>query len=127
MSEPLPEIQVPPGSWATPDEIRRRWASAPMDDELLVQMMTAAQSQLENYVANRLARYVDTDGQLVIPEDVLARWREALALQVRANGQALDRDGDVLGFGDGFGIRVRPLGGDVKALMRPKRGMPVIR
>ena len=102
-------------TWATLEDVRARWADAPLDDDLLGEMMLAAHEQLLEY-APTLA---DTDP---IPQ----RYVEAEVLQTRALGQAQDRDGDVIGFGDGFAVRVRPLGAEVRSLLRPKRGKPVI-
>lgn len=105
-----------PSSWATLGQVHARWADAPMDAELLGQMLDAAHEQVSTYAP-------------VLPEGapVPQRYIEAEVLQVRALGQSQDRDGDVLGFGDGFAVRVRPLGEDVKALLRPRRGKPYVR
>lgn len=102
-------------TWATLEDVRARWADAPLDDDLLGEMLLAAHEQLLEYAPAQ----VEGDP---IPQ----RYIEAEALQVRAIGQAQDRDGDVLGFGDGFAVRVRPLGAEVRSLLRPKRGTPVI-
>lgn len=102
-------------TWATLEEVRLRWADAPLDDVLLGEMMQAAHEQLLVYAP-------------ALPEgaEVPQRYVEAEALQTRALGQAQDRDGDVIGFGDGFAVRVRPLGAEVRALLRPRHGTPVI-
>jgi hypothetical protein len=103
-------------TWATLEDVRARWADAPLDDVLLGEMLLAAHEQLLEYAPTPL------DDLAPVPQ----RYIEAEALQVRAIGQAQDRDGDVLGFGDGFAVRVRPLGAEVKSLLRPKRAKPVI-
>jgi hypothetical protein len=102
-------------TWATLEDVRARWADAPLDDVLLGEMLLAAHEQLVEYAP-----------AIVEPATIPQRYIEAEALQVRAIGQAQDRDGDVLGFGDGFAVRVRPLGAEVKSLLRPKRAKPVI-
>ena len=102
-------------TWATLEDVRARWADAPLDDVLLGEMLLAAHEQLVEYAP-----------VVVDPDPIPQRYIEAEALQVRAIGQAQDRDGDVLGFGDGFAVRVRPLGAEVKSLLRPKRAKPVI-
>lgn len=99
--------------WATIEQVRDRWADAPLNDELVQQMLTAAHEQVAAYAP-----------ALVDGAPVPARYIEAEVLQLRALGQSQQRDGDVLGFGDGFAVRVRPLGEDVKALLRPRRGAP---
>lgn len=104
-------------TWATIDQVRERWADAPMDDELLEAMLEAAHEQCVIYAPT-----------LAEDDPVPFRYIEGECLQVRALGQAQERDGDVLGFGaEGFAVRVRPLGQDVKQLLRPKRGKPVVR
>lgn len=103
-------------SWVTLDEVRDRWADAPeMDDVLLTQYVDAAQEACTAYAPT-----------LPAGATVPAGWREAVVLQTRAIAQAYQRDGDVLGFNDGFALRVRPLGAEVKALLRPRRAVPVL-
>lgn len=103
-------------SWATFTQVLDRWADAPMNTDLLGQMLDAAHEQCEAYAP------AVPDG-----ERVPQRYVEAEVLQLRAIASAQIRDGDVLGFGDGFAVRVRPLGEDVKALLRPRRGKPYLR
>lgn len=102
--------------WATREDVRARWADAPTDDDVLQSMLDAALDQV--------AAYAPT---LVDPEVVPTRYLEAAVLQTRALWYAQERDGDVLGYGDGYAVRVRPLGQDVKSLLRPARAVPVIR
>lgn len=104
-------------TWATVPDVRQRWDDAPLDDDLLDALLLAAHEQLAAYAPD-----------LAADEPVPARYREAEVLQVRALWQAQERDGDVLGFGEaGYAVRVRPLGQDVRSLLRPRRGKPVIR
>lgn len=100
--------------WATRDDVRLRWSDAPLDDELLQSMLDAAQDQAEQY-----APPITTPG-------VPARYKEAVVLQVRELWNSQERDGDVLGYGDGYAVRVRPLGQAVKSLLRPKRALGAI-
>lgn len=101
-------------SWNTPDEVAAEWADAPLvGSGRLERMLDAAHEQCVAYAP-----------ELAEDADVPARYKEAELLQVRAIGQAQVRDNDVVGFGDGFAVRVRPLAADVKALLRPKRGKP---
>ena len=102
-------------TWATLEDVRARWADAPLDDDLLGQMLLAAHEQV--------LVYAPTLPEL---EPIPQRFIEAEVLQTRALGQAQDRDGDVIGFGDGFAVRVRPLGAEVRSLLRPKNARPVI-
>jgi hypothetical protein len=104
-------------TWATPEQVIARWADAPdLDDELLSDMLQAAHEVCVEYAP-----------ALVAGAPLPQRYIEAEARQVRAIYTAWQRDGDVLGFGDGFAVRVRPLDEDVKALLRPRRGKPRVR
>lgn len=100
--------------WATIQDVRDRWEDAPMSDPILQSMLDAAQEQAEAYAP-----------ALPELEPVPARYLEAVVLQVRALWNAQERDGDVLGYGDGYAVRVRPLGQDVKSLLRPRRAIGV--
>lgn len=104
-------------AWATVEDVRARWADAPLDDDLLNAMLEAAHEQVVAYAPSL------PDG-----DPVPARYVEAEVLQLRELWQAQQRDGDVIGFGEaGYAVRVRPLGQSVRALLRPRRGVPVIR
>ena len=103
-------------TWATIDQVRDRWADAPLDDVVLTSMLEAAHEQCVAYAP-----------ALALGATLPASYVEAEVLQLRALYQAQERDGDVIGYGDGYAIRVRPLGQDVKSLLRPRRGKPVIR
>lgn len=103
-------------TWATLEDVRARWADAPLDDVLLSDFLTAAHEQVATYAP-------------ALPDgaDVPQRYVEAECVQTRAIGQAYDRDGDVIGFSEGYAVRVRPLGAEVKALLRPPTGLPKVR
>lgn len=53
------------------------------------------------------------------PTDPPANYKLAQVLHCRALWQAARREGDVIGFEDGGGIRARPIEGSVVALLRP--------
>lgn len=101
-------------TWVTVDALRARWEDAPLDDDVLESMLDAAHEQCVAYAP-----------ALAADAPVPARYLEAEVLQVRELYQAQERDGDVIGYGDGYAVRVRPLGQDVRSLLRPKRGKPV--
>lgn len=103
-------------TWASIEDVRSDWADAPLDDELLTRKLEAAHAQLLAYAPS-----------LVEGEPIPANYIEAEVKQTRELFQAQERDGDVLGYGDGFAVRVRPLGQDVKSLLRPARAVPRIR
>lgn len=104
-------------TWNTLPQVRAGWDDAPLDDDLLGRLLQAAHEQVEAYAP-----------ELPAGAQVPARYAEAEALQVRALWQAHEREGDVIGFGEsGYAVRVRPLGSEVRGLLRPRRGVPVIR
>jgi hypothetical protein len=106
-------------TWATPEDARAIWPDAPTgtpaEDDLLDRLLAAAQEVCEAY-APALA---DVD-------PVPARYTEAVCQQARAIWSNFERDGDVIGFGDDFAVRVRPLEPSVKLLLRPQTGRPVL-
>jgi hypothetical protein len=53
-----------------------------------------------------------------------AGWARAVVLQAREIHAAALREGDVIGMGEAYPIRARPLTGAVKALLRPRRAVP---
>lgn len=101
-------------TWVTLDDLRDAWDDAPTDDARLQSMLDAAQVQAETYAP-------------ALPDGapVPANYREGLILQVKSVWTAGERNGDVIGYGDGYAVRVRPLSVDVKSLLRPKRPRPV--
>jgi hypothetical protein len=107
-------------AWATVEDVRARWADAPLDDALLLAMIEAAHIECVAWVqtAHRLPP---------VGGPVPANLLEGEVLQVEALYTAHQRDGDVVGFGaEGFAVRVRPLGPDVKQKLVPKTRVPVI-
>jgi hypothetical protein len=103
-------------AWATLEQVLARWEDAPTDEDLLTEQLEAVHEVCVEYAPTLRAG-----------DPVPQRYVEAEVLQLRSLWQAWQRDGDVLGFGDGFAVRVRPLGEDVKALLRPRRGKPRVR
>jgi len=110
---------VPTTRWANAADARAIWPDAPTggaeEDALLERLLDAAQEVCAAYAP------VLADGA-AIP----ARYREAVCQQARAIWQNMERDGDVIGFGDNYAVRVRPLEPSVKGLLRPATGKPRI-
>lgn len=109
-------------TWATRDEARAIWPDAPTggpeEDALLDRLLKAAQEVCEAYAP---LPPPDTTG-VPLPQ----RYEEATIQQARAIWSNMERDGDVLGFGEDYAVRVRPLEPSVKLLLRPVTGRPVI-
>jgi hypothetical protein len=86
-------------AWATPQDVRDRWPdAASIADPLLEQFIDAAHAKVLAYAP-----------ALAADAPAPQNYVEAEVMQVRDLYNAHKRDGDVLGFGDGFAIRVRPL------------------
>lgn len=117
MSEPAPlrPLYGAP-TWATLEDVREDWSDAPLDDDRLQRKLDTAHEQCLAYAP-----------VLAADAPVPAGYVEAEIVQTRENWNAGQREGDVIGYGDGFAIRVRPLGQDVKSMLRPRRGRPVVR
>lgn len=106
-------------AWASAEEARAIWPDAPTggpdEDALLERLLDTAQEVCEAYAPD-----------LATGAPVPARYREAVIQQARAVWSNMERDGDVIGFGDDYAVRVRPLEPSVKLLLRPQTGKPVI-
>lgn len=100
-------------SYITRDELREEWEEA----------MNATDRVLDRLIAAAHVQIVEYARPLPAGAEPPANYVQAELMQVRAIGQAVTRDGtELLGLADGFAIRARPLGADVKALLRPKSG-----
>lgn len=101
--------------WITLEEAREAWADAPLDDADLSRFLEAAEAQC--------VAYMPATDELWEPE---ARHIQALLLQARALWRSAKAgSGDTIGP-DGFTVTVFPMDWNVKNLLRPKRGKPVI-
>ena len=100
--------------WATTTDAGTHWPDAgQLAAGALEVLLAVAQEQLEPYAP--------TIGEI---DEVPTRYMLACVLQARELWAASTRDGDVIGVGDGYALRSRPLTGAVKALLRPQSGVP---
>ena len=104
--------------WLTIDDVRARtsWADAPDDDVTLYEVLEAARVACINWAP-------------ALPEGELppANYLIAQLMQARSVWNSVKSGpGDQIGA-DGFTVRVFPLDATVKAQLRPKRALPVIR
>ncbi|MGN7705049.1 hypothetical protein [Cellulosimicrobium sp. 22601] len=118
MSEPPVEVAV---GWWLPSEAATAWPDqgGPEDEADLIRLLQVAYELCLEYQEPP----VDEDGDpLPVPE----RFREAQLLQARAQW-TFERTGggDMIGP-DGTQVRVYPMGWQVKNLLRPDDGVPVI-
>lgn len=101
--------------WCTLEQARDLWADAPLDDDTLDLLLDGAYEQCAAYAP-------------VSVDPVPFRFTQAVALQAQDVWNAFQRNtGDVVGFADsGLAVRVRPLSSSVRALLRPRRGVPMV-
>lgn len=104
--------------WLTIDDVRARtgWADAPDDDVTLYEVLEAARVACINW-APALA-----EGELPPANYLIAQLMQARSVW----NSVKSGPGDQIGA-DGFTVRVFPLDATVKAQLRPKRALPVIR
>lgn len=119
-------MTVPPETpglvgWVTLDQARQAWADAPLDDEVLSALLTAAYEECVAY-APPLALDPVT-GEPVVPET----YRQAQMMQARATYRAyIAGAADEIG-GEGFTVTVFPLDRTVRQKLRPRQGRPKVR
>lgn len=107
-------------TWAGLEEARGLWSDAPLDDDLLGSYLESAHEQCVSYAP---ALPTPEEGQ---EQEVPERYVVAEVMQARAIYRSL-RAGNQDQMGpDGFTVTVFPLDFNVKALLRPNRGKPVI-
>lgn len=97
----------------SPDLLELWPESANIDQQTRDRLLRAAHEQCSAYAP-----------VLPVGAPIPDRWPFAQILQAGEIYSAASRDGDVIGFSDQVAIRVRPLGNDVRALLRPRRGVP---
>ena len=96
-------------------DLRSDWDDAPLDDDTLSELADAAWMQCWTYAPTLpLGAVVPDNYRLAVKMQTRALWRS-----VNSNG------GDQIG-GE-FSVTVFPMDWTVQALLRPKRGKPVIR
>lgn len=118
VTDVTPSWEVQPyDGWASLEDARTAWIDAEtMDDAELLGYLQAAYEQCVAF-APALADDVD---------EVPARYIRAQVQQARALWRSLSA-GDDNGLGpDGLTVTVFPMDWTVKALLRPRRGRPVI-
>lgn len=105
--EPLP---VPDG-WHTLESAREQWLDAPDGPDELSELLESAKIQCEAYAP-------------AVVGPVPVTYRQAQLMQARNLWQSVKSDPQGQVGPDGLAITVYPLDWIVKALLRPKRGVP---
>lgn len=128
---------MPWTGWLTPEETVEGpyWPQCDLALDELAMLLTSARIQCEAYAPDvRYAESVPDAVDIVLDADGVATsakvpesWRQAQAFQARAlwrSGQA--GGSDQIG-GDGLTVTVFPMDWSIKNLLRPKKGLPVLR
>lgn len=103
--------------WLTNDEVSTLWVDAPEDEFTLTLLVEAALAQVTDF-----APAAPEDSPTPVPPN----FKLAQLMQTRNlwNASQVDTGG---GMGEGdFVVRPFPLDWQVKALLRPKRGIPLV-
>lgn len=101
--------------WVWTEDVRAQWADAPLDDQDLADLLSAAYEQCAAFAP------VLTAEQIASPP---ANYKLAQVMQARALYRSLKAgSGDTMGD-DGMTVTVFPMDWTVKNLLRPKRGLP---
>lgn len=90
------------------------------DSEQLVQ------ETLELFLSAAYEQAVEFAPTLPDGEPIPDGWTIAQIMQASELWSASRREGDVIGYTDQVAVRSRPLGSTVKALLRPRPGVPRI-
>lgn len=101
--------------WLSIYEARNLWADAPVNDVQLFRLLDAAKTQCIAYAPT-----------LGLTDVVPVNYRQAQLMQVRALYMSfISNQNDSVGV-DGYQVRTFPLDWNIKALLRPKVGKPVL-
>lgn len=126
---PISFVVEPPTEWLTIEDARDRWRDATASDVELYELLESARVQCEAF-APTLPENIEYDEELPLvgssPHRVPIHYRHAQLMQARNmwNAAKVDPKGHV--GADGFAVTIFPMDWAVKALLRPKRGKPVI-
>lgn len=109
-------------NWHDVESARDRWVDAPLDDDDLEELLEVAKQAVIEY-APALPEPEDPEAE----EDIPVNYRRAQLMHSRNlwNASTASTAGT---FGEGeFVITPRPLDWHVQQMLRPKRGVPVVR
>lgn len=112
---PIPFVVEQVNGWHTLASARELWADAPDDDVQLFELLDSAHTACVEFAPV-------IDGAKPIPSN----YRQAQLLQARAVWNSTKANAQDQIGGDGMAVTVFPLDWNVKQLLRPKKGMPVL-
>jgi hypothetical protein len=114
-AEPFRFVVEIADGWLKMDEARSLWADAPVNDVYLFQLLDSAKTQCATYAPT-----------LGLTDIVPNNYKQAQLMQVRAVYMSfISNQNDSVGV-DGYQVRTFPLDWNIKALLRPKSGRPVM-
>lgn len=104
--------------WHTIETARELWADLPSDQVEAYNMLNGARGAVEDYDDGRVL----TGPTVAVPD----RFRQAQLMQARAVWNATKTGSEEQIGVDGFAVRVYPLDRNIRQLIRPRSGRPVI-
>ena len=109
---PQPVVVQEHDGWHTLESTRNEWHDAPADDAQLYVFLESSKEQCLAYAPALVGRPSHS-------------FRQAQLLQARALWQAVKTNPDGQLDANGFQVQVYPLDRNIRALLRPRRGVPV--
>lgn len=109
---PQPFVVQQRDGWHTLESARNEWQDAPADDAQLYVFLESSKEQCLAYAPALVGRPSHS-------------FRQAQLLQARALWQAVKTNPDGQLDANGFQVQVYPLDRNIRALLRPRRGVPV--
>lgn len=112
----MPEEEAPT-TWHTKETLRLQWANAPKDDALLDELLAVAKHQVLEF-----APTLEEDAE--VPD----HYRLGQMLQARAlwESQNAKTSQDIDAIGGEYQVRVYPMSGTIRSVLRPSTGFKVI-
>ena len=106
-------------TWHTTDSARYEWADAPSDDGELDNLLDVAKSAVVAYAPALVVTEPPTD-------DVPTSYRVAQLMQARNVWNSSNASTSGQNDGSEYGLASFPLDWQIRQILRPKRGVPVI-
>jgi hypothetical protein len=119
--------------WHTVESARDQWADAPFDedggDDTLTELLVVARGAVLAFAPTLDGTFIVEDGIIVSVDDdtIPTAWRTAQLMQARNVWNSAKASPDAGAFdGGSYGLSSFPLDWQIRQLLRPKRGKPVI-
>ena len=110
-------------TWHDPESARDQWIDAPLDDDVLDELLEVSMQQVIAYAPNLPEPAVGEE------LDVPASYRRAQLMQARNlwNAAKVDPASGGIGGDESYVIRPFPLDWMIRQVLRPRKGVPRVR